>query len=141
MMLDRAAKTGSTDVTVQIDSIDFGLARINKHAKSAETFDVAKYPTATFKGNFTKFKGDVSTEAEGRLTLHGMTKPTELQIDTFKCIQHPVPEHEVCDADVETTFKHDDFGVNYGKAYGFSMEIKLKVQVEDAEQDVNVAQQ
>ena len=33
--LDRAAKTGSIDVTVQTDSIDFGLAKMNEHAKSA----------------------------------------------------------------------------------------------------------
>lgn len=53
--LDRAAKTGTIEVTVQTDSIDFGQAKLNELAKGADIFNVANYPTATFKGNFTKF--------------------------------------------------------------------------------------
>ena len=90
---------------------------------------------------FTKFKGDVPTEAEGQLTLHGVNKPAKLQIDAFKCIQHPMLKREVCGADAEMTFKRDDFGVDYGKAYGFNMETKLKIQVEGVKQDASVAQQ
>lgn len=140
--LDRAAKTGTIDVTVQTDSIDFGMAKMNEHAKSAEMFDVAKYPTATFKGNFTKFNGDVPTEADGQLTLRGVTKPVKLEIGSFKCMPSPMLKgREVCGADAEAKFNRDEFGVDYGKAYGFNMETKLKIQVEGVKQDTSVAQQ
>lgn len=59
--LDREAKKGSIDVTVQTDSISFGLPKMDEHAKSAEMFDVAKFPTATFKSTDIKFKGDVTS--------------------------------------------------------------------------------
>ncbi|CAJ0686237.1 YceI family protein [Ralstonia mannitolilytica] len=139
--LDRQAKKGTIDVTVQTDSIDFGHAKMNEHAKSPDLFDVTKYPTATFKGEFTKFKGDVPTEAEGQLTLRGVTKPVKMEIDSFKCMPHPMLKREVCGADAEVTFKRDEFGLDYGKAYGFNMETKLKIQVEGIKQDTNVAQQ
>ena len=47
-------------------------------------FDVAKYPTATFSGKFTKFDGAAPTEAQGTLTLHGVTKdvPIDFQFVT-----------------------------------------------------------
>ena len=139
--LDREAKKGSIDVTVQTDSISFGLPKMDEHAKSAEMFDVAKFPTANFKSTDIKFKGDVPTEAVGQLTLHGVTKPATLKINAFKCMPHPMMKVEVCGADAELTFNRDEFGVDYGKKYGFNMETKLKIQAEGLKQDTSVAKQ
>lgn len=139
--LDREAKKGSIDVTVQTDSISFGLPKMDEHAKSAEMFDVAKFPTATFKSTDIKFKGDVPTEAVGQLTLHGVAKPATLKINAFKCMPHPMMKVEVCGADAELTFNRDEFGVDYGKKYGFNMETKLKIQAEGLKQDTSVAKQ
>ena len=50
IILDQAAKSGTVDITVDAASIDFGHAKLNEHAKSPELFDVAKYPTITYKG-------------------------------------------------------------------------------------------
>lgn len=47
--LDRQAKTGTVDVTVDVASIDTGNAKLDDHLKEAEFFDVAKYPKATYK--------------------------------------------------------------------------------------------
>lgn len=135
--LDRAAKTGTIEVTVQTNSIDFGQDKLNELAKGADMFNVVKYPTATFKGNFTRFNGEVPTEAAGELTLLGVTKPVKMQIDSFKCIQHPMLKREVCGADAEMRFNRDEFGLDYGKAYGFNMETKLEIQVEGLKQDGN----
>src|SRR5438067_2038832 len=46
VVLDKAAKTGSMDITIDANSIDFGHDGLNKHVKSDEMFDVAKFPTA-----------------------------------------------------------------------------------------------
>jgi len=132
--LDRAAKTGSLDITVDIDSIDFGHDKMNAHAKSPDIFDAAKYPTATFKSKSIKYTGDVPTSVEGELTLHGVTKPLTLQINKFKCIMHPMRKKEACGADVVGTFKRSDFGIDYALP-NFSPEVKLAIQVEAVKRD------
>jgi polyisoprenoid-binding protein YceI len=139
--LDRTAKTGTIDVTVQTDSVDFGQAKLNELAKGADMFNVANFPTATFKGTFTKFNGDVPTEADGQLTLRGVSKPIKMRIDSFKCMPHPMLKREVCGADAEMKFNRDEFGLDYGKAYGFNMETKLQIQAEGLKQDASVSTQ
>lgn len=130
VVYDKDAKAGTIDITVNVGSIDFGMAKMNEHAKSPEIFDAAKYPTATYTGKFSKFNGATPTEAQGTLTLHGVTKPVTLTINSFLCKPNPMTKKEVCGADASTTFKRSDFGVNYGDAYGFKMDVKLQIQVE-----------
>lgn len=128
--LDRAAKTGTMEITVDTSSIDFGHAKLNEHAKGADMFDVTKYPTAIYKGTAIKFDGDKPVSVEGTLTLHGVTKPLTLVINKFNCIQHPMLKREVCGGDASASFNRADFGIDYGAKYGFSMETKLAIQVE-----------
>jgi polyisoprenoid-binding protein YceI len=130
VVYDKEAKSGSIEVTVDMNTIDFGMAKLNEHAKSAQIFDVAKYPIATYSGKFTKFNGATPTEAQGTLTMHGVTKPVSLMINSFKCMQNPMSKKEVCGADVSATFNRADFGVNFGEQYGFKQEVKLQIQVE-----------
>ena len=135
VVLDRAAKTGTIDVTVQTDSIDFGNAKLDEHGRGEELFDVAKYPTAIYKGKFTAFEGDMPTEAMGEFTLHGVTKPLTLKINHFKCMPHPMLKKEVCGADASASLNRADYGVSYGQAYGFDMGVKLQIQVEGVKAD------
>lgn len=130
VVYDKDAKSGSIDVTVDVSSIDFGNPKLNEHAKSDQLFDVAKFPTATYSGKFTKFSGATPSEAQGTLTLHGVTKPVTLTINSFKCMQNPMSKKEVCGADVSGTINRADFGVNFGQQYGFKQEVKLLIQVE-----------
>ena len=130
VVYDKAAKSGSIDVTVQTNSIDFGNAKLNEHASGPEILDSAKFPTATYSGKFTKFSGDVPTEAQGTLTLHGVTKPVTLTINTFQCKPNPMSKKEVCGADASATFDRSDFGINFGDKFGFKMAVKLAIQVE-----------
>lgn len=130
VVYDKEAKSGSIEVTVDMSSINFGMPKLDEHAKSPEIFDVAKYPTATYSGKFTKFNGATPTEAQGTLTMHGVTKPLTLVIDSFVCRPHPVTKKEVCGADASANLNRADFGVNYGEKYGFKMDVKLQIQVE-----------
>lgn len=133
--LDRAAKTGTIDITVDTSSLDFGHAKMNDHAKGKDMFNVEKFPTATFKSNTIKFNGDVPVAAEGEFTLLGVTKPLTLTINKFKCIEHPMLKREVCGADATGQFNRSDFGLNYGVPRGFSPEVKLAIQVEALKAD------
>lgn len=130
IVLDQAAKSGSVDITVDAASIDFGHAKLNEHAKSPELFDVAKYPTITYKGTLGGFKGDAPTEVDGQITMHGVTKPLKLTLNQFKCMQNPMLKKQVCGADASATLDRSQFGIDYGVKYGFKMEVKLQIQVE-----------
>ena len=132
--LDRAAKTGTVDITIDASTIDFGHKKMNEHAKGADMFDVAKFPTATYKASSMAFNGDTPAEVNGELTLHGVTKPVKLTINQFKCIQHPMFKREVCGADASASFNRSDFGIGYGTQMGFSPMVKLAIQVEAIKQ-------
>ena len=133
--LDRAAKSGTVDIKIDAASIDFGNGKLNEHAKGPEMFDVQAFPDATYKGKFSKFKGDVPTEVEGVLTLRGVSKPVKLEIKEFKCIQHPMLKREACGADAVAEFNRADFGIDYGVKYGFKQDVKLAIQVEAVKAD------
>jgi polyisoprenoid-binding protein YceI len=129
IVLDRAAKTGSMEITIDASSIDFGHEKLNKHAKTADMFDVDKFPTATYKSKSIKFNGDTPVAVDGELTLHGVTRPVTLTINKFRCIEHPMLKREFCGADASAEFKRSDFGINYGLPR-FAPEVKLAIQVE-----------
>jgi polyisoprenoid-binding protein YceI len=132
--LDRAARTGALDITIDANSLDFGHEKMNKHAKSPDMFDVAQFPTVTYKASTIKFDGDKPAEVDGQLTLHGVTKPVKLTIRQFKCIQHPMLKKEYCGADAIASFNRSDFGISFGTQMGFNPEVKLAIQVEAIKQ-------
>lgn len=128
--LDTAAKTGVVDVIIDAASVDFAHDKLNEHVSSAEMLDVAKYPTAEYKGKFVDFSNDAPKTLVGELTLHGITRPVTLNINSFKCFEHPMLKKQVCGADAIGTFNRADFGVNYGQQYGFKQDVLLRIQVE-----------
>ncbi|MGN6706963.1 MAG: YceI family protein [Rhodanobacter sp.] len=128
--LDKAAGTGTVDVTVDMKSADFGQDALNQGTQGKELFETAKYPQATYTGKFVDFVDGAPTRVSGKLTLHGITHPLDLKINSFKCMPHPVFKREVCGADALATFRRDAFGMDAGKDYGFSMDVTLRIQVE-----------
>ncbi|VFR43707.1 Protein yceI precursor [plant metagenome] len=131
IVLDRAARTGTVDVTVKIDSVDFGHDEMNQHAVAPDIFDAKQFPTATFKGKFTEFDGDLPEKATGEFTLRGVTRQVTLDIDDFVCMDHPMKKGtEVCGADASLEFNRGDYGLDFGLKMGFKPEVKLQIQVE-----------
>ena len=137
VVLDREAQSGTVDIKIDMSSFDSGFEKLNTHVKGSDPgmFDVAKFPTATYKGKLAKFKDGAPTEVQGELTLHGVTKPLTLTIRSFKCMTHPMKKKEFCGADAAGTINRDDFGINFGKAFGFKMDVKLAIQVEGYKAD------
>ena len=128
--IDTAAKTGTVDVVIDTATIDFAHDKLNEHVSSPEMLDVAKYPTAEYKGKFVEFADGAPKTVSGELTLHGVTKPVTLTINSFKCFLNPMLKKQVCGADASGTFNRADFGVNYGQQYGFKQDVLLRIQVE-----------
>ncbi len=130
LVLDKAAGTGSVDVVIDIASVDFGLEAMQAEALGPNFFDTAKYPQATYRGKLESFQGGVPTRVVGDLTLHGVTKPVELKVNSFKCIPHPMHKRDLCGADATATFDREQFGLTAGKDYGFDMDVTLRIQFE-----------
>jgi polyisoprenoid-binding protein YceI len=127
--LDRAAKTGSIDVTIDTTTVNTGVPVFNGHLQGEDFFDTKKYPAITFKSTRLTFSGDKPTAAEGELTIKGITKPVKLDITSFHCMDHPMAKKEACGANATATIKRSEF--NNGKyAPAVSDEVKLTIAVE-----------
>lgn len=125
---DKEAKAGMVDISIDTNSIDFGHAKMNEHAKGEDFFNAEKFPTATYKGKLV-FTGDTPTAVDGELTLLGVTKPVKLSITEFKCITHPFFKKEDCGGDAYAEFNRADFGMTK-YADGPLGAVKLRVQFE-----------
>jgi polyisoprenoid-binding protein YceI len=131
--LDRASRTGTVEVTTDIVSVHTGSTKLDQELQSDRFFDASKFPEASYKGTI-RFKGDKPVSVIGNLTMHGVTKPLTLNIDSFKCMPHPMLKREVCGVDAVGEFDRGDFGVDFGKTYGFSMKTKLLISAEALKQ-------
>ena len=129
IMLDRAAKTGSLDITIDAASVSTGFIKRDNHLKSPDFFNAAEFPAITYKSTRVKFKGDTPTAVEGSLTLLGVTKPVTLTIDAFQCGANPMNKKEECGAAASTQFKRSDFGMKFGLP-GIGDDVKLVFEVE-----------
>ncbi|MEO7432016.1 MAG: YceI family protein [Dokdonella sp.] len=130
VMLDRDSGTGSVDIDIDLSSVDFGEKKLDAWAIGKDFFDTSKFPHATYKGKLDGFANGAPTKVVGELNLHGVTRPVELRINSFKCIPHPMFKREMCGADAFATFDREAFGLTAGKDYGFRMDVSLRIQVE-----------
>lgn len=130
VVLDKAAGSGTVDITIDMTSIDFGLDIMNAKAREPDLFDTAKYPQARYKGRLEGFSNGAPSRVAGELTLHGVTRPVNLTLHSFKCMPHPMLKRDWCGADASTTLNRADFGIDAGRDWGFKMEVGLRIQVE-----------
>ena len=119
--LDPAARTGSLEVTIQAASISTGdndkgtRARSrDEHLRAPDFFNVAEFPTLTFKSTRVAFKGDNPGSVEGNLTLLGVTRPVTFTIERWKCMAHPISKKDLCGGNATGTIRRSEFGMKYG---------------------------
>jgi polyisoprenoid-binding protein YceI len=111
--LDKAAKAGAVDVTIDMKSVETGSTVFNGHIQGEDFLDTAKFPTATFKSTKVNFAGDKPDTIEGNLTIKGVTKPVTLKVTHFVNKEHPMMKRDTIGADATTTIKRTEF--NAGK--------------------------
>lgn len=120
----------SVSVEIKTPSINSNVAKFDEHLKSADFFDVEKYPVATFKS--TKVEKGASADrlkVAGDLTIHGVTKPAVLDVTLNKVGEHPMRKAPAVGFDATATIKRSDFGI--GKyAPNVSDEVKIAITVE-----------
>jgi polyisoprenoid-binding protein YceI len=128
--LDRSAHKGSVDVSIDTASIHTISEKLDTHVKGEDFFNVAKYPTMTFKSSNLVFDGDTLVRADGELTMLGVAKPVALKVANFMCGEQPFNKKPLCGAELTTTIKRSDWGMKYGIPKAVSDEVKITIPVE-----------
>lgn len=130
---DRAGRAGHVDITVDVGSLDTGLAAFTHNLLGKNFLNVAAAPTARFVGDRFEFDGDKVSAVSGQLTLLGKSVPVTLKADRFNCYLSPLVRREICGGDFETTIRRSDFGMGY-KVPEIPDEVHLLIQVEAIKQ-------
>lgn len=108
--------TASIEATIDTSTIDTGVDKRDEHLRSADFFDVAKYPTITFKSKKVEAAGPGKLKVRGDLTMHGVTKEVVLDVDGPTAEFKNPWGKSVIGASASTTLKRTDFGLTWNKA-------------------------
>ncbi len=127
--IDRAARTGSVEVTIDAKSVNTGFALFNQHIQGEDFLATEAHPTITFKSTAVRFEGDKPVAVEGNLTLKGVTRPVTLTVTSFHAMPHPILKKDAIGANAFAKVKRTDF--NMGKyAPNVSDEVTIALSVE-----------
>lgn len=128
--LDKEAMTGTVNVEIDMSSIDFGHDGLNGHTTGddAGMLNVSEFPTATYTGTLANWRDGAPTAVNGQLTMHGVTLPVNLRIESFRC-GPGMRGGETCGADAVGEFDRSAFGVSFGQGR-FDMGVMLRIQIE-----------
>jgi len=129
IVLDKEAKTGSVDVTIDTKSVDTGYDVFNGHIQGEDFFNTEKYPTATFKSTKVNFDGDKPSTVEGNLTIKGVTKPVTLALNSFQLMPHPMLKKDAIGANATTKISRTEFNAGkYAPYVGDEVTIDIAVE-------------
>ena len=128
--LDRAARKGTVDVTVDTASIRSFDARLDVALKGEKFFNVEKYPTMTFKSTSVMFDGDRVVGVDGELTMLGVTRPVSLKVANFSCGDHPFNKRPMCGAEATATIKRSEWGMTAGIPFAPADDVRITIPIE-----------
>jgi polyisoprenoid-binding protein YceI len=110
---DQADPTKSSiKVTIPLSSLNTSVPELDEHLRSADFFDAAKFPNATFASTKIE-KGDAADRfvVTGDLTMHGVSKPVTLAVTIVRIGVNPRSNLPTIGFDATTTLKRSDFGL------------------------------
>lgn len=132
--LDRAAKTGKVDVTIDLQSLTGPVKSLDGTLRGEKGFNMAANPTARFVGDSMSFDGDKPASVSGQLTLMGRTQPVTLKAVRFNCYANAMLQgRETCGGDFETTISRSAYGMNLFPQVA-SDEVRLRIEAEAVRQ-------
>lgn len=100
-------------VTINMDGIITNVPKFDAHLKSPDLFDIAKYPTASFKSTAIEVTGPTTGKITGDLTLHGVTKPVVLDATFNAAGIHPMNKKYIVGFNATGKVKRSEFGLGY----------------------------
>ena len=102
----------AVSATVSMASVDTNSKKLDEKIVGSDYFDVAKFPTATFKSTRVE-KGAMPDRLKvtGDLTIHGVTKPVTLDVSVVKVGEHAMRKAPAAGFDATATIRRSDFGI------------------------------
>lgn len=119
----------SVEVTLPLAGLNSFTAKFDEHLRSADFFDAAKFPSATFKSTKVESAGTNKLTVTGDLTIKDTTKPVVLDVTINAAGEHPMMKVPAVGFDATTTLKRSDFGVG-AYAPNVSDEVQLRITTE-----------
>lgn len=113
---DKKPANSKIDVEIDVTSIYTGVKDRDDHLRSADFFDVEKFPKATFKSTKVTRAGKGKFKVEGKLTLKGVTKPVTLDLESAETEYVNPWGKTVRGASATAKLKREDFGLTWNKA-------------------------
>ncbi len=129
VLLDPAGPDSRVEVRVDATSGDTGHDGLNQKLLGSAFFNTAQFPEIRFVSSEVAFKDGKPVSATGDLTLLGVTRPVTLEIRDYACTLQFLTRRPLCGADVHTSIKRSDFGMNFGIPL-IGDEVKLAIEVE-----------
>ncbi|HLF50892.1 YceI family protein [Flavobacterium sp.] len=102
------------ELSTEVASINTQVEQRDKHLRSADFFDVEKYPKMTFKSTLIKKKSKNRYKLRGNLTMHGITKMVNLTLWYRGTVENPQSKAMISGFQISGTLKRSDFGIGSG---------------------------
>lgn len=116
----------SVEVTLPLSGLEGFSAKFNEHLRSADFFDAAKFPKATFKSTKVEAAGEGKLKVTGDLTVKDITRPVVLDVTLNKAADHPMTKAPTIGFDATTTLSRTEFGVgNYAPAVSDEVDLRI----------------
>jgi polyisoprenoid-binding protein YceI len=123
----------SLDIKVPMNSLDTGIEKFDQHLWSADFFDAAKFPEATFKSTKVTDAGKGKLKLLGNLTIHGVTKPVTFDVTVNGIAPHPMMKSPSAGFDASAKIKRSDFGVGkYVPMVGDEVTLRITMEASEA---------
>lgn len=123
----------SVDVSIDVASIDTGIAKLDEHLRAADFFDVAQFAKMHFKSSKVEPTGASTFKLHGDLTLHGVTKPVVLDVSMRTLDSHPMLKVPAAGFLATTKINRSDFGITtYPGAIGEQVTIRIDTETRQA---------
>jgi polyisoprenoid-binding protein YceI len=124
-------EASSVTFTIKTASIDTSQPDRDKHLKSADFFDVEKYPEITFKSSKMTPAGKDKYDVTGTLTMHGVSKEVTLPVTYLGTVKDP-RGNERASFEIDTKLNRKDFGMTWNRALdagGFMLSDDVDVEI------------
>jgi polyisoprenoid-binding protein YceI len=122
------------EASIDVNGVDTRFAKRDEHLKSPDFFDVAKFPTATFKSTKIEKVSETKLKVTGDLTMHGVTKAVTLDAEITPEVKNPMSGAPTRAVTATATITRQDWGLKFqAPAEGIKVvgdEVKLSIEAE-----------
>ncbi|HEX7672952.1 MAG TPA: YceI family protein [Bdellovibrio sp.] len=129
---EKSQKLDNVVVTIEANSINTNEKDRDKHLRSPDFFDVAKYKTLQFKSTKTIYEAAKPKKLEGTLTIRGVTKPVTLDIEYKGAVTDPWGNRHIA-FEASTKINRQDYNLKWNKALeagGFVVGDDVKIDID-----------